>query len=463
VMSSSPAISLFSAQPELDKRPYSFLFSMVAHTTVIALIFFGILAAPKVKHVAISERYAIRHLDLQSLDPEVERAAASAIKDPSLHPKDITLPKGGTPDPQPELMRQVVEAPKAKQTLVQPDIPKPLKIPVDLPLPTVVIWNTAKVEVRTIVAPKPQPPPVANMKSIIQRPNNSLRLADIAIRPTDIPMPKQPILSSTTSPVIVAGPKPTPPSSMSTAAGSAQQATGTVISLSDKSMANGQLNLPPVNQSAASNSSGAMAPGKATDASHAGHGNPAGGQSGTGGKQGSGSAGESRDGAENGRGLGGRSLTTHIARPKEGQFGAVVVGSALRDRYPEIADVWSGRVAYTVYLPVGLAKNWILQFSLSHAESAAAGTTTHVEAPWPYSIVRPNIEPGAIDADALMVHGFVNQAGRFEALTVAFPPDFAQKQFVLNALAQWQFRPAMQNGQNVKVEVLLIIPEESEQ
>jgi hypothetical protein len=111
---------------------------------------------------------------------------------------------------------------------------------------------------------------------------------------------------------------------------------------------------------------------------------------------------------------------------------------------------------------VGLAKNWILQFSLSHAESAAASSTTHVDAPWPYSIVRPNIEPGAIDADALMVHGFVNQAGRFEALTVAFPPDFAQKQFVLNALAQWQFRPAMQNGQNVKVEVLLIIPEMQE-
>jgi hypothetical protein len=73
--------------------------------------------------------------------------------------------------------------------------------------------------------------------------------------------------------------------------------------------------------------------------------------------------------------------------------------------------------------------------------------------------VRPNIAPGSIDADALMVHGFVNQAGRFEALAVAFPPQFAQAQFVLNSLAQWQFRPATQNGQDVKVEVLLIIPE----
>jgi hypothetical protein len=60
------------------------------------------------------------------------------------------------------------------------------------------------------------------------------------------------------------------------------------------------------------------------------------------------------------------------------------------------------------------------------------------------------------------VRGFVNQAGRFEGLTVVFPPQLAQAQFVLSSLAQWQWRPAMQNGQKIKVEVLLIIPEEPE-
>jgi hypothetical protein len=73
--------------------------------------------------------------------------------------------------------------------------------------------------------------------------------------------------------------------------------------------------------------------------------------------------------------------------------------------------------------------------------------------------VRPNIAPGSIDADALMVHGYVNLEGRFEALTIVFPPQFPQAQFVLSMLNQWQFRPATQNGQNMKVEVLLIIPE----
>jgi len=73
--------------------------------------------------------------------------------------------------------------------------------------------------------------------------------------------------------------------------------------------------------------------------------------------------------------------------------------------------------------------------------------------------VRPDILPGEINADALMIHGFVNQQGRFEGLTIAFPREFANGQFVLDALQQWQFRPAMQNGQIATVEVLLIIPE----
>jgi hypothetical protein len=140
-----------------------------------------------------------------------------------------------------------------------------------------------------------------------------------------------------------------------------------------------------------------------------------------------------------------------------------VVGASLEEKYPETAGLWSGRMAYTVYLHVGLARSWILQYSLPRAaDAAAAGNIARLVAPWPYNIVRPNLAPGAINADALMVHGFVNQVGRFETLAIAFPPEFAQAQFVLNALEQWQFRPAAQNGQVTRVEVLLIIPEETE-
>jgi hypothetical protein len=154
--------------------------------------------------------------------------------------------------------------------------------------------------------------------------------------------------------------------------------------------------------------------------------------------------------------------TSHFTLPKDGQFGAVVVGTTMQEEYPEITSMWGGQLAYTVYLHVGLEKSWILQYSIPRAADVeAGGNTPRLEAPWPYNIVRPNLASGAINADALMVHGFVNEAGRFESLAVAFPPDFPQAQYVLSALSQWQFRPAAENGRPAKVEVVLIIPEES--
>jgi len=64
--------------------------------------------------------------------------------------------------------------------------------------------------------------------------------------------------------------------------------------------------------------------------------------------------------------------------------------------------------------------------------------------------------------DAIMVHGFVNTAGRFENLAVIFPNGLAEARFLLHALQQWQFRPAIQNGQPTAVEVLLIIPDQAD-
>jgi len=165
-------------------------------------------------------------------------------------------------------------------------------------------------------------------------------------------------------------------------------------------------------------------------------------------------------GADEGSNSGDQPELHHIALPKDGQFGSVLVGVSLTDKYPESADVWGGRMAYTVYLHVGQAKSWILQYSLPRAaEAAQAGSLAHLDAPWPYDLIVPAIAPGTLDADALMVHGFVTSTGRFETLAVVFPTDFPQARFVLEALKQWQFRPATQGGQIAKVEVLLIIPD----
>jgi hypothetical protein len=328
-----------------------------------------------------------------------------------------------------------------------------------------------KTQSKTILAPMPVPPPVADVKPSVQMPNQESRLADVAIASVTLPT-HSPILASTTSPIVVQGPKPTPPAPITTTAGSPQPTSAAVMSLSEHHMANGPVMLPPVNQSASTNSSGGLAVGQAKDPPSAAHSDSASKNDSSSTKKDSASAAHSDDankneperpgsarGSNSGSPLGTHSATVHITRPKEGQFGSVVIGDSLEDKYPEIAGQWSGRMAYTVYLPVGLPKSWLLQYSLPRGGEASSA---HIEAPWPYNIVRPNIAPGAIDADALMIHGFVNQDGRFEGLAIAFPPEFAQAQFVLSSLAQWQFRPATQNGQNVKVEVLLIIPEVEE-
>jgi hypothetical protein len=133
----------------------------------------------------------------------------------------------------------------------------------------------------------------------------------------------------------------------------------------------------------------------------------------------------------------------------------------MQDQFPELAGVWGDRLAYTVYLHVGLARSWILQYSLPRSDEAAnAGSIARLEAPWPYSIVRPNLPHDSFDLNTLMVHGFIDQTGRFEALGIVFPPQFPLASFVLASLEKWQFRPATQNGQNARVEVLLIIPAE---
>jgi hypothetical protein len=152
-----------------------------------------------------------------------------------------------------------------------------------------------------------------------------------------------------------------------------------------------------------------------------------------------------------------------ISLPKDGQFGVVVFGSSIQEDYPETAELWSGRLASTVYLHVGLAKSWILQYALPRiVDAASAGNGGRLEAPWPYEILRPNVDPGDLNADALIVHGYVDKDGRFEKLEVVFPAQLAQAPTVVNVLSQWQFRPAKLNGLFAAVEVLLIIPDQSD-
>ena len=178
---------------------------------------------------------------------------------------------------------------------------------------------------------------------------------------------------------------------------------------------------------------------KAGSGDQAGTGNPGSG-GGTGGQVGSNNG---NQGAGIGSEAGGGPATTHIKLPRDGSFGMVIVGPSLSEKYPETVGIWSGRLAYTVYLHVGLPKNWILQYSVPRTvEVATSGVVTRPEAPWPYDIVRPNLKEEDFNSDAIMVHGFVNVQGHFEKLAVVFPPECPQSTFLLASLQEWNFRPA---------------------
>jgi hypothetical protein len=399
----------------------------------------------------------------------------------------------------------------APQTLLQPDLPADLVTFKKVPVPLVVLWSPEKTApVKKIVAPLPDKAAIAVVHPSLETPLKEENLADLRVS-SSVYVTQTPMLPpSTTSPIVVHGPEDAKKVPQTTSKPPEQETPtpARVVSLSDTRVAQGTVVIPLANQSSSKEAPGTTVPGQLKDPSPAGIGTSTSKSSGTSVGKGTGDrsgsaldasssagsnpAGGPRDGAgksaapgpaaqtaaqaktqsgasaglaqgtASGSGAGVNPSAVHISLPRDGQFGVVVVGSSIAESYPETAELWSGRMASTVYLRVGLAKSWILQYALPRlldAESAGGG---HLEAPWPYEIVRPNLDLADMDTDALILHGFVNKDGRFEKLEVAFPAQYVQAGMVLNVLNQWQFRPAKQNGQMTAVEVLLIIPAQSE-
>jgi hypothetical protein len=489
-MSPSHTITLFSDQASTSQRSSSFLVSVLLHAGVIALVTYGVLYGPHVRKRPVLERITMQHLDLQTPDAQTRRSENSGIQYPGPRQKQATHAShpAGKPAAQQAVLMEMTPAPKGLQTLMQA---QKLKLPLDTPIPTIVLLAPEPTPVKKIIPPKPAPPTAAEAKPVLQRPNAETQLADIPMPATALPAAKLPILPSTTSPVVVHVEDAPQKAPQTSSISNAEPTPTTVVSLSDVQMKQGTVVLPPTNTSAAASSPGALQQGKGKAQ------NPAlAAQRNTDGGGGSASAatpatpataagiGDSKDkadsasisnlatngpgakttpGSENGSALGNEPPTKRIVLPKNGVFGSVVVGSSLAEKYPESAAMWRGRLAYTVYLHVGLSRSWIMQYSLPRSDDAdEAGSMTQLNAPWPYNIVRPSNGAGEMEADALMVHGFVNTAGHFEGLNIVVPPDYPGAKLMLGSLQQWEFRPAVQNGQNVKVEVLLIIPEESQ-
>jgi hypothetical protein len=159
--------------------------------------------------------------------------------------------------------------------------------------------------------------------------------------------------------------------------------------------------------------------------------------------------------------ISGGAAGTRLTQPREGRFAFVVTGSS--ESYPEARGVLAGKIVYSVSVRVGSPKAWVLQYCLPAAVERSLGlraTSVPLEAPYPFVMIRPAIN-SEIDVRRLVVHGFVNLAGRFEQLSLVSDVDFPEKQALLVSLSQWEFRPASRDGQATAVEVLLIIPREA--
>jgi hypothetical protein len=448
-MNSSRTTVLFSTLSDLDQQPSSLVASILIHTLVLGLLSVGIMYTPAIEIPLTPGRQVVRRLDLHTPEHPLQRAGEE-LENVNRYsvPRSLrdTPPLLDEASALPPVIRRITHGKIGPQTLVQPDISSPITLPEKIPVPAVIIWTPQKTQVKVILAPLPDKPTAAHVIPSLTPPNEELNLAELGVSATDLAAQNQPVVGGTTSPVVFQDPDLVEMAPTTASQDGAEPTPAALVSLSDLRAQDATVTLPPVSETAPEDS-----PKSSREQYSA--------------LTAKGNSGMINAGSTTGQGAdstrGRQSSITRISLPKDGHFTAVVVGNSLESEFPELAEVWSGRLVYTVYLHVGLAKNWILQYSLPReADTAASGERSRLDAPWPYSIVRPNLDPSAVDADALMVRGFVNQSGRFESLTIVFPQDCAQAQFVLNTLQQWQFRPAKQDGRIARVEVLLIIPED---
>lgn len=167
-----------------------------------------------------------------------------------------------------------------------------------------------------------------------------------------------------------------------------------------------------------------------------------------------------RDTARNSGALSTSNDPAMITRSPQGRFDSIVVQSSPLDQFPSGNTLLHGRPIFTVYVPVGIGKDWALYFCVQGDDTPASATESQakpLDPPYPYKLLRPKITiPGY--QKYLLVHGFVTEAGTVSDLRLIPPVKQDIVDLVLAALNRWTFRPATRQGVAVKVEFLLAIP-----
>lgn len=492
-MRASRTITLFATPPTPTRSGSTALVvSVLVHVVGYGWMFVGYWNTPRIMARPSNQRFTVRILNAPKPEPVPEQPApihfARSVPQPAAAPK---AGAGGSPAPMPAVATQLANLAPKQQILIQPDAPPDIMLQHATPVPMVLRWTAPDIPTKTISPAPLQKAIIAKLLPSIEPPNKELTPSNLKMSSTNFSTALAALPPSTTSPVVVRAQTAAPHIPETTSKRVTDPAPARVISLSDLQSPEGPTPIPLANSLARPAAVTSLGNGSTVSTADAGHGSSTSKQPGSGPGQGPGlvpgpGSSQSKAGtgsaavAQNGGGSGpaqtagngpvqqsgsgadqlNEASITRVHLAKDGQFGVVVVGSSIAEQYPETVGLWGGRTVYTVYLHVGHGKAWLLQYSLPPGTQLAG--SARPDAPWPFDMVQPHLDPADFTTDALMVHGFVNLAGHFDKLSVVFPTQFAQTKFVLSALQQWQFRPARQNGQLAMVEVLLIIPDETE-
>jgi hypothetical protein len=363
--------------------------------------------------------------------------------------------------------KQTIQQPLAlrgTQTLLQPDTPRNLPLPEFTPVPFVMVWSAKLPTISSNISTPIEQVTVPNERPRVATPNQETSASDINLASTPLKSPV-PMPQATTQSPLIAPENETPPVSalaVSSAVGTAEPAR--VMSLSDLHLKNGTVAVPLGNTAVMPSTTDALTMARSNKNAKDGQTNtpgPANSETRTGpvAEQAGIAGGSLNSSARSGASDTDVAASAHIHYPKDGQFGVVIVGNFQSNEYPEAAELWNGRMMYSVYVHVGPGKSWLLQYApVRNQASENAGGVARPEAPWPYEIVRPALNWVDSDSDTVMMHGFLSASGRLERMELLLPAGFPQEQTIQVALNSWQFRPAQQNGQAISVEVLLIIP-----
>jgi hypothetical protein len=153
-----------------------------------------------------------------------------------------------------------------------------------------------------------------------------------------------------------------------------------------------------------------------------------------------------------------------MTHPANGNFDVVVLQSVTRDDLPDVGGTLSGNPVYTVYLSVGDAREWLLEYCIpASVNSRASSYQVNIDdpgvvsAPYPLTTAIPRSVFELPHPGHIVLHGLLSAAGILREVK-APNMDNALVREVLPLLGQWQFRPASRDKAPVEVEILLIIP-----